>query len=69
MYPIVIAERLSHYGLSRFNVTDRIQRMNKLLKRETDHVVAEKRGWRWALTKTVYEIGGATKEEINREIK
>ena len=67
LYPVVIAERLSRYGLSRFNVTDRIQRMNKLLKREMDHIVAEKRGWRWALTKTAYEIWGATKEEMDSE--
>lgn len=67
LYPVVIAEKLAAYGLSRFMVTHRIQRMNKRLKKELDQLVAEKRGWRWALTKTVYEIWGATKEEINLE--
>ena len=64
LYPVVIAERLSEYGLSRFLVTHRIQRTNKMLKKELDQIVAEKRGWRWALTRTVYESWGATKEEI-----
>lgn len=64
LYPVVIAEKLGEYGLSRFNVTYRIRRMNKGLKTELDQLVAEKRGWRWALTKTVYEIWNATKEEI-----
>lgn len=65
LYPVVIAENLPEYGLTRFMVTYRIQRMNKRLKKELDQVVAEKRGWRWSLTKTVYDIWGATREEIN----
>ena len=67
LYPVVIADRLATYGLSRFMVTYRIQRMNKRLKKELDQLVAEKRGWRWALTQTVYEIWGETKEEISEE--
>ena len=68
LYPVVIAERLTEYGLSRFLVTHRIQRMNKTLKKELDQLVAEKRGWRWALTRTVYEIWGATKEEVAKDL-
>ena len=64
LYPVAVAERLSEYGLSRFLVSHRIKRMNKTLEKELDQLVAEKRGWRWALTRTVYEIWGATKEEI-----
>lgn len=67
LYLVVIAENVAAYSFNRFMVTYRIQRMNKRLKKELDQLVAEKRGWRWALTKTVYEIWGATKEEINLE--
>ena len=64
LYPVIIDERLSEYSLSRSLVSHRIQRMNKTLKKELDQIVAEKRGWHRALTKAVYEIWGATKEEI-----
>lgn len=58
------AEELERFRLKPFHITRRIQRMNKRLKKELDQFVAEKRGWRWALTKTVYDIWGATKKEI-----
>jgi len=48
--PSVIAEDLSAYGLRRWDVTRRIQRMNKKLKKELGKPVAEKRGHRWALS-------------------
>ena len=48
--PSVIANDLSSYGLKRWDVTRRIQRMNKKLKRELGKLVAEKRGHRWALS-------------------
>ncbi|MHA1605804.1 MAG: hypothetical protein ACTSWF_14290 [Candidatus Freyarchaeota archaeon] len=48
--PSVIAEDLSAYGLRRWDVTRRIQRMNKKLKKELGKPVAEKRGYRWALS-------------------
>jgi len=46
--PSVIANDLSSYGLKRWDVTRRIQRMNKKLKRELGKLVAEKKGHRWA---------------------
>jgi len=48
--PSVIANDLASYGLKRWDVTRRIQRMNKKLKRELGKLVAEKRGHRWALS-------------------
>jgi len=48
--PSIIAKDLSRYGLRRWDVTRRIQRMNKRLKKELGKSVAEKRGHRWALS-------------------
>jgi len=48
--PSVIAEDLSSYGVRRWDVTRRIQRMNKKLRKELGKPVAEKRGHRWALS-------------------
>ena len=41
--PSVIANDLASYGLKRWNVTRRIQRMNKKLSKELEKPVAEKR--------------------------
>jgi hypothetical protein len=48
--PSAIANDLSRYGLRRWDVTRRIQRMNKRLRKELGKPVAEKRGHRWALS-------------------
>jgi len=48
--PSVIAKDLSSYGLRRWDVTRRIQRMNKKLRGELGKPVAEKRGQKWALS-------------------
>jgi hypothetical protein len=42
--PSTIARNLSRYGLRRWDVTRRIQRMNKKLRKELGKPVAEKRG-------------------------
>jgi len=42
--PSTIAKDLSMYGLRRWDVTRRIQRMNKKLQKELGKLVAEKRG-------------------------
>ncbi len=68
LYPVVIAERLSEYGLSRFLVPHLIRRINKTLKKGLDQIVAEKRGWRWALTYWTYENLDRTKEEVAGEL-
>ena len=48
--PSAIARGLSKYGLKRWDITRRIQRMNKKLRKELGKPVAEKRGHRWALS-------------------
>jgi hypothetical protein len=55
--PSAIASDLSRYGLRRWDVTRRIQRMNKKLKKELGKPVAEKRGHRWALSSFMRMLG------------
>jgi hypothetical protein len=56
--PSVIAKDLCRYGLRRWDVTRRIQRMNKKLRKELGMPVAEKRGHRWALSNFMRNIWG-----------
>jgi hypothetical protein len=44
LLPSTIASELARYGLKRWDVTRRIQRMNKQLMKEIGQKVAEKRG-------------------------
>ena len=50
LLPSALASELSEYGLKRWDVTRRIQRMNKKLTKELGQKVAEKRGHQWAPT-------------------
>jgi hypothetical protein len=50
LLPSTIASELAEYGLKRWDVTRRIQRMNKKLMKEIGQKVAEKRGHQWAPT-------------------
>jgi len=60
-----IAERLlPEYKLNRFQILRRIKRMNKRLEGEIGRPVAESREHRWAMTRYVDRIWGATKEEM-----
>jgi hypothetical protein len=56
LLPSTIASELSKYGLKRWDVTRRIQRMNKKLTRELGWKVAEKRGHQWAPTSFLIDI-------------
>jgi hypothetical protein len=56
--------KLKPYGLSRFNVSDRIMRMNKRLHFETGELLFEKRGQKWALTAFAFEVWGETEKEV-----
>jgi len=56
--PSTIARDLSTYRLRRWDVTRRIQRMNKRLKKELGKPVAEKRGHRWALSSFMRNVWG-----------
>jgi len=44
LLPSTIESELAEYGLKRWDVTRRIQRMNKKLMKEVGQKVAEKRG-------------------------
>jgi len=57
--PSTIAKDLSTYRLRRWDVTRRIQRMNKKLKKKLGKPVAEKRGRRWALSSFTRNALGA----------
>jgi len=54
--PSTIATELAGYGLKRWDVTRRIQRMNKKLTKELGQKVAEKRGHQWAPTSFLIDI-------------
>jgi hypothetical protein len=56
--PSTIAMGLSRYGLRRWDVTRRIQRMNKKLRKELGKPIAEKRGHRWALSSFMRNVWG-----------
>jgi hypothetical protein len=56
LLPSAIASELSKYGLKRWDVTRRIQRMNKKLMKEVGQKVAEKRGHQWAPTGFLIDI-------------
>jgi len=62
--PSTIAKDLSEYGLKRWDVTRRIQRINKKLMKELGQKVAEKQGHKWALTSFARAAWGQTKEEM-----
>jgi len=55
LLPSAIAAKLGEYGLKRWDVTRRIQRMNKKLVKELGQKVAEKRGHQWAPTNFALE--------------
>jgi hypothetical protein len=64
MLPKDIATRLAKYKVNRWHVSRRLLRMNKRLKKEIDHNVAERHGWKWVATAFVNENWRSTKEEI-----
>jgi hypothetical protein len=69
LLPSAVASELGEYGLKRWDVTRRIQRMNKKLMKELGQKVAEKVGKGWALTSFVREAWGCTKDEALNEEK
>ncbi|MEM2935982.1 MAG: hypothetical protein QW231_02270 [Candidatus Bathyarchaeia archaeon] len=58
----ILAER-GFRGVARWEVTRRIQGMNRRLKREVEESAAEKRGHRWALTSFMREVWNSTLKE------
>jgi len=61
--PSAIATELAGYGLKRWDVTRRIQRMNKKLMKELGQKVAEKRGHCWAPTSFMLDAWNVEKRE------
>lgn len=59
-----VAARLLEYGLTPWNVTRRIKRMNDKLDKLIGQKVAEKRGKGWALTTFLREASGSTIEQM-----
>ena len=60
LLPRDLAVRLEPFKITRHQVSRRILRMNKRLKKEFGERVAEKRGWHWALTNFALEVWGET---------
>jgi hypothetical protein len=56
--PKYVAATLPQWEMKHYNVTRRIQRMNKRLEHETGERLFEKRGWKWALTRFGFEVYG-----------
>ena len=61
--PSAIASELTEYGLKRWDVTRRIQRMNKKLTKELGQKIAEKRGHCWAPTSFMLDAWNVEKRE------
>jgi len=63
LLPKDLAVRLERFKITRHQISRRILRMNKHLKKEFGEYIAEKRGWRWALTGFAAENWGDTDKE------
>jgi hypothetical protein len=50
LLPGEIATKLERFKVTRHQISRRILRMNKRLKKEFGEQIAEKTGWHWALT-------------------
>lgn len=60
VFPKDVAASLLKYKLEYYDVSRRIVRMNRSLKKETGELLFEKRGHRWALTHFGFEVYGST---------
>jgi hypothetical protein len=65
--PKDLTSRLHRYGVRRHQVTRRILRMNKRLEKEIGQTVAERRGWKWALTRFAVEVWGEDENGFRAE--
>jgi hypothetical protein len=65
LLPKELVFRLERFKVTRHQISRRILRMNKRLKKEFGEHAAEKRGWHWALTNFIVETWGET-EKITR---
>ena len=58
LLPKDLAAKLERFKITRHQISRRIGKMNRRLQKEFGEVVAEKRGWHWALTRFVVETWG-----------
>jgi hypothetical protein len=58
LLPKVLQVKLERFRMTRHQISRRILRMNKRLETEFGEHVAEKRGWRWALTSFTLDTWG-----------
>jgi MarR-like DNA-binding transcriptional regulator SgrR of sgrS sRNA len=63
LLPKDLQARLEQFKVTRHQISRRIIRMNKRLKKEFGENIAEKRGWHWALTSFVMEAWGQTEDD------
>ena len=63
LLPKDLQARLGQFKVTRHQISRRILRMNKRLRKEFGENAAEKRGWHWALTSFVSEAWGETVTE------
>jgi hypothetical protein len=69
LLPSELAASLQTKRLKRWDVTRRIQRMNKKLQGELGQNVAEKRGHHWAMSSFMRSVFSATVKEAREEGK
>ena len=60
LLPKDLQARLERFKVTRHQISRRILRMNKRLRKEFGENAAEKRGWHWALTSFAAEAWGET---------
>ena len=65
LLPKDLAVKLERFKVTRHQVSRRIQKMNKLLKKEFGEQIAEQRGWHWALTSFAFESWGKSEKETD----
>jgi hypothetical protein len=64
LLPKDLQSRLEQFKVTRHQISRRIIKMNKRLEKEFGELIAEKRGWHWALTHFSIEIWGKSEKEI-----
>jgi hypothetical protein len=62
LLPKDLQTRLERFKVTRHQISRRILRMNRLVKKEFGEPVAEKRGWHWALTSFTIESWGESEK-------
>jgi hypothetical protein len=62
LLPKDLAFKLEKFKITRHQISRKIRRMNRRLEKEFGEIVAEKRGWHWALTSFAFESWGEQEE-------